>query len=107
MSGLATDEALHTYSERAIDFGSVAPGAVSEPREVTMLTQRTPESVQLEFVGAFSNPAEVFELVSAPSSPQQFVSCVPLQLEIRFVAPQEPGPVEGSLLWRNSWRDNS
>jgi hypothetical protein len=97
--GLAATERLMTYTDRAIDFGTVAMGTTSAPHTVSLLFQTAPE-LSLPTVEAFSaTPQELFELIEVPTSNQP-VACQPLRISVRFKAPEMPGDFEGALLWR-------
>lgn len=97
--GLSSNGGLVTYSELAIDFGTVSPSTKPAPRTVNVLYQRSPEFAQTEFSGFSVDPPGLFEIVRAPESALRPESCESFSIDVRFVAPTEAGPVEGALLW--------
>jgi hypothetical protein len=95
MSAGATAGFTLTYSDVAIDFGNVAPGTTLD-RTVTFLHQRAPDHPQSTFHYFGASPRG-FTLVGAPEDDYAPASCRPFSFDVRFEAPMDPGPIEGSL----------
>jgi hypothetical protein len=101
LSGVTGEDALFAFSAAAVDFGRVPIGGISEPRSFTFqmqfggqLADNPGDLDQLYFGTA---PEDVFEIVAGPPSPVQATSCAPIELQLRFRAPQIPGTVTGQL----------
>jgi hypothetical protein len=98
--GQATDEALTSISEGAIDFGTLRPSEVSPVREVSVVYQRSPAfDFPTEFAGFAASPPDVFQLVESPETAFEPSSCESFRLMVQFNAPEARGPVDGALTW--------
>lgn len=95
---LGTSDALITRSDEALDFGSVAPGGVSEIRRMSIVTDRRGTDTTITYSG-FSIGSPLFEVVSAPARGVEPQGCEPLEVSLRFRAPNDLGAVEGTLFW--------
>jgi hypothetical protein len=99
--GVPGTEALFDLSAAALDFGRVPVGGVSEPRKLTFQTQLA-DTVDarkrgLDEIYFAVSPSDLFEVVEGPTSPLRMRSCIPVEIQIRFIAPQSAGPVSGQL----------
>jgi hypothetical protein len=97
--GLAGGERVMTYTDRAVDFGEVEAGAVSEPHQVDILFQFAPNLSPPTLQGFSASPEDIFEIVTVPRITQP-ESCEVIQVAVRFRAPQTSGKFEGALVWR-------
>lgn len=99
--GNAASEGLFDVSPRALDFGDVIVGGVSEIQTVTFQSQfADPAEAARDGFDEFgfgAGPDNVFEVVSEHPSPTPLIPCEPVHVQIRFRAPLVPGPITGLL----------
>jgi hypothetical protein len=104
LTGSTVRDSMISSNTDAIDFGSVTTGARSPTKELRLLVQRAADSVALTVRGFSAGPAPLFEVISPPASAIQPKHCDELVTNVRFNSPNEPGAVEGYLVFETEGR---
>lgn len=97
---VVSDDALVTYSDYAIDFGTVPVGSISATKNIYIRVQRPPGAGTSRFGGFTASPSNLFSILGSPTADQlEPQSCDTLGLKLVFSAPTSPQRVTGTLSW--------